>query len=39
MKINEEYNYVVLANDIDKVFLAKFSEYPIIDDNLSYNDL
>ena len=39
MKINEEYNYIVLANDIDKVFLAKFSEYPIIDDNLSYNDL
>ena len=38
MKINEEYNYVVLANDINKLFLAKFSEYPIIE-NLSFNDL
>lgn len=29
---NEEYDYVILCNDIDRVFLAKYSEYPIIDD-------
>lgn len=39
MKINEEYNYVVLCNNIDKVFLAKYAEYPIIDNNLSYDEL
>lgn len=35
---NEEYNYVILSNDIDKVFLAKYSEYPMIDD-ISFNEL
>ncbi len=39
MKINDEYNYVVLANDIDKIFLAKFSEYPIIDSGMSFSEL
>lgn len=38
MKINEEYNYIILANNVDKIFLAKFSEYPIID-VLNYNEL
>ena len=35
---NDEYNYIILANDIDRVFLGKYAEYPIID-NINFNDL
>lgn len=39
MNSNDEYNYIILANDIDKIFLAKFAEYPIIDGDISYDEL
>ena len=39
MKINDDYNYVVLCNNIDKLFLDKYYEYPIVDGNLSYDEL
>lgn len=35
---NEEYNYIILCNNIDKVFLAKYADYPIID-NILFSDL
>lgn len=37
--MNNEYNEVVLANEIDSIFLSKFSEYPIIEGNLKFDEL
>lgn len=39
MKINENLNYVLLTNAVDKEFLKKFSEYPVIDESISFSDL
>ena len=39
MKIKEEYNYVILSNEINCLLLAKFSEYPMIDRDMNYNEL
>lgn len=39
MRIKEEYNYVILSNEINRLLLAKFSEYPMIDSDMNYNEL
>ena len=38
MNINENRNYVILSNCINKVLLDKFKDYPIIN-NMNYLDL
>ncbi len=39
MKINDNLNYCILGNNIDKEFLSKFLDYNIIEENYSYKDL
>ena len=38
MNINEDKNYVILSNQINKVLLDKYKDYPIID-KMNFNDL
>lgn len=37
--MNNEYNEVVLANEISNKFMEKFSEYPVIEGNMGFNEL
>ena len=39
MKIDDKYNYCILSNNINNSLLDKFRGYPIIDDNINYEDL
>lgn len=39
MKLDVNTNYVILSNSIDNKLLSKFSEYTIVDDDISYKDL
>ena len=39
MNFENGNNYTVLSNNINQKFLGKFNEYPIINDNLDYEQL
>ena len=39
MKFDANTNYTILSNSIDKKLLEKFSEYNIMNDDISYNEL
>lgn len=39
MKINDNLNYCILGNNIDKEFLSKFLDYQIIEGNYSFLEL
>ena len=39
MKIDDKYNYCILSNNINKRLLDKFTGYPIIEDNIGFEDL
>ena len=38
MKIDDDLNYTILSNNINRKFLMQFSEYPIIDE-LKFSEL
>ena len=39
MKIDDNYNYCILSNNINKTLLDNFTGYPIIEDNIKYEEL
>jgi len=39
MKIDNDKNYTILANNVNKEFLNKFSDYKLIDSNIDYPNL
>lgn len=39
MKINDNLNYCILANNVNKIFLSKFASLPILESDYSYESL